>query len=95
MVKHVVMFKLKDRRKKNVAKVAEKIRSMKGKIEVVKDLEVGTDFMKSERSFDLVLTVQLANKEDLEEYAKHPVHQPVLAYLKEAADQVIAVDYQV
>ena len=94
MIKHVVMFKLKDRSKESIQQAAEKIRGMKDKIPELEGLEVGTDFMKSDRSFDLVLTAVLKSKQDLESYAKHPAHQPVLEYLKDAADQVIAVDYE-
>ncbi|MCK4261209.1 MAG: Dabb family protein [Halanaerobiales bacterium] len=95
MVKHVVMFKLKDPSQENILKAAGKIRSMDGNIPVLKYLEVGIDFLRSERSCDLMLVAQFNNRDDLKIYASHPVHLPVLEYLKGVVEEIKVVDYEV
>ena len=59
MIRHIVMFRLKDARPHKVEAAAQMLRSMKGKIEGLLELEVGTDFLGSERSYHLALTLSL------------------------------------
>ena len=56
MVKHIVMYKLKDSSLENAQALKDKFISMKGKIEVLKEIDAGVDVLKSARSFDVVLT---------------------------------------
>ena len=95
MIKHLVFFKLKDRSPESIQIAADKLRSMEGKIDILQHIEVGVDFMKSERSFDIALTTHFATQEDLDKYATHPVHLPVLEYLRSVIEQSVAVDYEV
>lgn len=94
MVKHLVFFKLKDRSPESIAQAAEKLRSMDGKIDILRQIEVGVDFMKSGRSFDIALVTHFDNREDLDTYATHPVHVPILDYMKTVVEQSVAVDYE-
>jgi hypothetical protein len=94
MVKHIVFFKLKDRSPESIAKARDLIMSMKGKIPFLRHLEVGIDFVKSARSFDFALIAHFDTPAELDQYATHPVHIPVLNYLKSAAEQSVAVDYE-
>ena len=57
MVRHIVCFKLKDASKKKEAK--EILLSMRGRVPEVKELEAGTDFLGSARSYDVFLGVLL------------------------------------
>lgn len=91
---HVVMVKLKDPSLENIEAAIEKIRSMEGKIEGLKSLEVGRDIVRSERSYDLALIARFEDRAGLEVYNNHPVHQPVLAYLRERLSAVTAVDFE-
>ncbi len=95
MIKHVVCFKLKDPTPDNINRAAELLRGMNGQIPELQFLEVGVDFARSERSFDLVLISHFNSKEDLDIYATHPIHLPVLKYVKDVSDKIIAVDYEV
>lgn len=61
MIRHIVMFRLKDARPHKVEAAAQMLRSMKGKIEGLLELEVGTDFLGSERSYHLSLTCTFDN----------------------------------
>lgn len=94
MVTHVVMFKLKDRSPESVNAAIEKIRALNGQIDVLRSLEVGADFMRSERSFDLALIARFDDRAALKVYAEHPLHQPVLAYMRDVAETAVAVDYE-
>lgn len=94
MVKHLVFFKLKDRSPESIVQAAERLRSMDGKIDILRQIEVGVDFMKSGRSFDIALVTHFDNREDLDTYATHPVHVPILDYMKTIVEQSVAVDYE-
>ncbi len=91
---HVVMIKLKDPTPENVDEAVAQIRSMEGKIEGLKSLEVGKDVVRSERSYDLTLIARFEDRAGLEVYDTHPVHLPVLAYLRERMSAVTAVDFE-
>jgi len=91
---HIVMVKLKDPTPENIEEAVAKIRSMDGKIEVLKSLEVGRDVVRSERSYDLGLIAKFEDRAGLEIYNTHPVHLPVLAYLRERMSAITAVDFE-
>lgn len=92
MVKHIVFMKFPDFSLAKIAK--EKLLSMKGNIEVLKNIEVGIDFSRSERSYDLALVTLFDSKEDLEKYRVHPYHQEIVKWLKENNTQTKVVDYE-
>lgn len=94
MVKHIVMFKLKKKNPGNLATLVSALNGMTGKIESLKLLEVGEDFKSSERSFDLVLTAHFENRNGLDAYSKHEVHQPVIQLARTLCSQTIVVDYE-
>lgn len=95
MVKHIVFFKLKDRSPESISKARDVIMSMDGKIPFLRHLEVGIDFLKSPRSFDLALTAHFDTRDELDQYATHPEHVPVLNYMKSVVEQSVALDYEV
>lgn len=78
MIKHTVCFKLKDNSEANCAKTAEVLRSMVGKVPMIRDLEVGIDFLHSPRSYDIILQVTLDSKADLDAYQADPYHVDVV-----------------
>lgn len=94
MVKHIVMFKLKDKTQENLDKLADALEGMEGHIETLRFLEVGRDFKGSERSYDLVLTTHFDDREGLQTYSAHEVHQPVLKLARELCSSTIVVDYE-
>jgi len=93
MVKHIVFMKFPDFSLAKIAK--EKLLGMKGNIDVLKDIEVGIDFSKSQRSFDLALVTVFENKETLEKYRVHPYHQEIVKWLKANNTQTKVVDYEI
>lgn len=57
----------------NQQKVADILNKMQGKIDLVDEMEVGMDFLHSDRSFDLALIVRLP-KENLDAYQENALH---------------------
>jgi hypothetical protein len=94
MLTHVVLFKLKDPGPESIAEAVARLESMRGQIPSLQDLEVGTDVIGSGRSYDIALIARLTDRDGLEVYRDHPLHQPVLAYLQEAVATSVAVDFE-
>jgi len=93
MIKHIVLFKLKDRSAENVERAAQVLRDMEGKIEVLRTIEVGIDVLHSERSYDIALTTSFDSLDDLQTYQVHPVHQKVIEYMTSVRESSVSVDY--
>ena len=93
MIKHIVLFKMKE--KKDIPRAAEALNALKGRIDGMTDLEVGVDFLHSERSFDLALTTMHIDRAALDFYQAHPLHQPVKKLMAEIRESSVACDYEV
>jgi hypothetical protein len=94
MITHVVIFKLKDRSPRSVEKARDLLVGMKGKIPQIRHLEVGTDVLHSERSYDLALITKFDSMDDLAAYQAHPVHIKVSEYIMSAKESSVAVDFE-
>lgn len=95
MIKHIVCFKLKDNSLESCKKAKETLLSMKGNVEQIKDIQVGIDFLHSERSYDVILEVVLENKAALDAYQNHPYHVEVVkTYMHQVRSASVAVDYE-
>ena len=93
MIKHIVFFKLEDNSEANKEAVKTRIMGMKGKIDLLKHIEVGVYFSPEERAFDLALVTDFETKEDLQAYAIHPLHVEVVTFLKSINTVTKVVDY--
>jgi hypothetical protein len=92
MIKHVVCFKLKEG--ESVDKAVEVLRSMKGNVPEIIEIEVGKDFLKSSRSYDIILTVTLKDEKALEDYQKDAYHCGVVKpHMHAVRTASVAVDY--
>lgn len=94
MIKHIVLFKLEDNSQANKEDIKSRFLSMVGKIEVMKNLEIGINFSPEERAFDLSLMCDFETKEDLKIYAEHPVHVAIVTYLKSINTVTKIIDYE-
>ena len=94
MVKHIVMYKLKEPTEQNKQALKNKFLSMKGKIDLLVDIQSGVDVVKSQRSFDVVLECVFNSMEDLDKYRVHPVHVPVMEYVQKKKKKSHSVDYE-
>jgi len=93
MIKHIVMWKLKD--KAAAPGLKSRLEALNGKIPGLLHLEVGIDFLESEQSADLVLIAELENREALDGYQHHAEHQAVVPLVKAAAVSRTVADYEV
>ena len=95
MVRHVVLFKVKEEFKNELPTHLDAFRQMKGKVEELVDLELGEDFLHSPRSYDVVLIATFKTKADLDAYANHPAHLPTKKRMAEISSSVVCVDYDI
>ncbi len=94
MIRHIVCFKLSDSSENGKNKAREVLLSMKGNVPTVKDIEVGCDFLCSNRSYDVILQVVLDDRKALEEYQTDKYHCDVVkTYMHANTVSSIAVDY--
>jgi fructose/tagatose bisphosphate aldolase len=95
MIVHIVMFDFKKENKaENIAKTKVMLESLVEKVESLLSMEVGIDFNGSERAMDLSLISTFETKEGLSEYATHPAHLEVVAFIKEVTELSKVVDYE-
>lgn len=94
MLTHIVLFKLKDKSEENIQKTKEVLIGLKGKIPFLKFIEVGSDVLHSERSYDIGLYTKFDSLEDMKAYQVHPVHLKVQEYMHSVRESSVAVDYE-
>ena len=94
MVKHIVMFKLTEKTSQNMELATDSLRSLENKIETLKSIEIGTDFLESDRSYDIVLTAHFENQEGLKTYSSHENHLPVVKTMRSLCSSSVVVDYE-
>ena len=92
MVKHIVMYKLKDPTLQNAEALRDKFMSMQGKIDVLREIWSGVYVLRSQRSFDVVLVCKFDSMDDMEVYRTHEVHMPIMEYVKSVVEKSHSVD---
>ena len=95
MIRHIVLFKIKDECKEEIPQLVRNFYGMKGKIEGMVSLEAGADFLHSDRSWDVALVTEFVSREALDAYQSHPVHMPVKKHMHEVRTASAAIDYEI
>ncbi len=100
MVRHIVMWRLKEFAHGNSAEVnarlvKEKLEALRGRIPGLLDIEVGLDFSRTDSSADLVLCSDFADRKSLEHYQAHPEHEALKPFIGGATSERRLVDYEV
>lgn len=95
MIRHVVLYTIKDEFKERIPRLVEAFYSMKGKIPGLLELEAGGDELRSDRSYDLALITVFESWEAFKAYQTHPAHLPVKAGMHEARSGSVSVDYEI
>jgi len=93
MIKHIVMWKLRD--KTDAPELKERLEALNGKIQGLLKLEVGIDFRGSGQSADMVLVAELVSHKALDIYQNHPAHQAVIPLMKASAVSRTVADYEI
>lgn len=95
MIVHIVLFKLQESTPENARAVKEMLLSMDGKLPMLRHLEVGTDVIRSERSYDVALYTRFDSLPDLQSYQVHPYHaDTVVPFMKANCSSIVAADYE-
>lgn len=98
MVKHIVMWRLKQEAHGNSAEhnarfIKEKLEALSGEIPGLLSIEVGLDFSRTDSSADVVLLSEFTDKAALEAYQCHPEHQALIPFIGGASSERRVVDY--
>ncbi|MBI9097429.1 MAG: Dabb family protein [Spirochaetaceae bacterium] len=91
MIKHVVMWKLK-----NISdgdEVVKRLKNLEGRIPGLISIDAGTDTNRSGAAFDVVLISQHTSQEALNSYQLHPEHLEVKEYIGSVVKERIVVDF--
>ena len=95
MIRHLVMFQFNEPKQEALAQAKEKLEALMGVVPSLRAMEVGLDFIGSERSMDLGIIADFDDEAGLEAYVVHPVHQEVASFIRAHASGSKAVDYRI
>jgi len=95
MIRHIVLFSIKEEYKADIPALVEGFYQMVGKIEGLVSLEAGADILHSERSYDIALVTTFDSRAAFDAYQDHPAHRPVKARMHEVRESSIACDYEI
>ena len=87
MFTHIVLFKVKEPTKENLEFLEKTFLSMSGNIKELKELEVGVDVIRSDRSYDIAIITRFDSKEgylayDVDEYHVEKVKKVIGSYIE-------------
>ena len=99
MLKHIVMWKLKDfaegaSKAENARKAKSLLEGLKKKIKGIKTLEVGININNSDIAWDIVLYSEFENADDIKRYAEHPEHLKAGEFISKIRLERAVVDYE-
>ena len=94
MIRFIVLFKLVDHSSENVALIREHIMNLEGKIDVLKQMEVGSNLLYGERSFDLSATFDFDSIEALHRFEHDPLHVKIVGLIKPSVADIKTVIYE-
>ena len=95
MVKHLVLFRLKEKTQKSSRQLMGAFAGLPDKIEEIQHLEVGEDFKSTPKSFDVALSVEFDDREALSAFSIHPEYVPVLDLIHEICSEYAVVDMEI
>ena len=93
MVKHIVLYTLKDgvEKESTIKMIASVLEPLVGKIPGLKHLEVRQAYS---GGMDYTLYSEFESREALENYAVHPLHQEAKTHFFHLLDSRVAADYE-
>ena len=100
MIKHIVMWKLKDfaegaDRAANAVKMKEKLDACANLSPGTLKFEVALAQPGLEATYDVILYSEFTNKEALAEYAAHPTHKAIIPFIGAVRDERQCMDYDI
>ena len=94
MIANNVMLKLKNP-DKDVNEVQSRLLSMKGKIDVLLDIQVEKNVRPKEGAYDVLFITKFSSMEDLDAYLLHPAHLEVSKFIVSVLDTLASLCYEV
>jgi heme-degrading monooxygenase HmoA len=100
MIKHIVMWKLKEHaegadRAANAAEMKRKLDTCASLVPGTLKFEVALAQPGLEATYDVVLYSEFASKEALDAYADHPTHQAIKPFIGAVREERQCMDYQI
>ena len=95
MVKHLILFRLKEKTPQSARQLMDAFIGLPEKIEEIQHLEVGEDFETTPKSFVVTLSVEFGNREALSAFSIHPEYVPVLDLIHEICSEYAVVDMEI
>ncbi len=100
MIKHIVMWKLKDQaegnsKQRNAVLVKEKLDALTNLVPGMLALEVGIDIGLDAEASDVVLYTEFDDESALAAYQAHPQHKAVFPFIAAVRETRNAVDYTI
>ena len=98
MIKHVVMWKLKDfaegnDKETNKQIVKKNLEGLRGQIEGLLAIEVGVNYNSS--GYDICLYSEFKDRAALDYYTDHPLHKKNLIFTRAVVCERASVDYEI
>lgn len=99
MLKHIVMFKLKDvaegaTKQENARRVKSMLEGLRAKIEDIRHIEVGINVVEGADACDVVLYSEFEDLKGLRTYQSHPEHVRVAEFIGKIRSERRVVDYE-
>jgi quinol monooxygenase YgiN len=99
MIKHIVMWKLKDEaegagKKENALRMKALLEACSGQTAGMRSFEVGIDIGVDGTPWDVVLVAEFDDRAAIDAYQVHPVHQAAKFFIAKVRDLRAAVDYE-
>ena len=91
MIRHIVLFRLKDKSPENLKATAELFYTLRGKVPGLVSVETGVDFYRTD---DIALVCTFTDRAALEGYQTHPAHLPIRKHMHEIRESSVACDYE-
>lgn len=100
MIKHIVMWKLKDfaegrDRAANAIEMKQKLDSCSKLSPGTLTFEVALAQPGLEATYDIILYAEFTDKQSLAEYAAHPTHKAIIPFIKAVRDERQCMDYEI
>ncbi|MBL4932802.1 Dabb family protein [Clostridium paridis] len=95
MIVNNLLLKLKNREEDTIRRTQEVLLSMRGKIEVLMDIQVEVNIRPGQSNYDLILITKFESLEALDVYLSHPAHLEVAKFIGSILDTQASVCYKV
>ncbi|MDU9376457.1 MULTISPECIES: Dabb family protein [Methanorbis] len=92
MITNTLLIKLKDQ--KNIDQAKSTLLSMKGNIDVLRDVQVEKNIRPGPSAYDILLVTHFSSIEDMNAYLIHPFHVEVSKYIAGVVETSASVCYE-